>query len=93
MATLFRVFVLKELHRWQHETSPVEYLNSHPELCERLELESVPDQSTLRRMNKRFARDLRETNTNKNSRSESALIRFHSSIWSKPRITAPLNPL
>ncbi|WP_049897357.1 transposase [Halorubrum distributum] len=62
MDTLFRVFVLKELHGWQHETSLVEYLDSHPALCGRLELGTVPDQSTLwRTWNKRFTRDLRET--------------------------------
>ena len=62
MDTLFRVFVLKELHGWQHETSLVEYLDSHPALCERLELETAPDQSTLwRTWNERFTRDLRET--------------------------------
>ncbi len=49
MDILFRVFMLKELHGWQHETSLVEYLDSHPELCERLGLESAPNQSTLRR--------------------------------------------
>lgn len=62
MDTLFRVFVLKELHGWKHETSLLEYLGSHPELCERLELGTVPDQSTLwRTWNERFTRDLRET--------------------------------
>ena len=62
MDTLFRVFVLKELHGWKHETSLVEYLDSHPGLCGRLELGTVPDQSTLwRSWNERFTRDLRET--------------------------------
>ncbi|RLM49206.1 transposase [Halorubrum sp. Atlit-28R] len=62
MDTLFRVFVLKELHGWQHETSLVEYLDSHPGLCGRLELGMVPNQSTLwRSWNERFTRDLRET--------------------------------
>ncbi|WP_273837890.1 transposase [Halococcus sp. PRR34] len=62
MDILFRVFILKELHGWQHETSLVEYLNSHPGLCERLELETVPDQSTLwRTWNKRFTGNIRET--------------------------------
>ncbi|MBP1955933.1 hypothetical protein J2752_002864, partial [Halarchaeum rubridurum] len=41
------MFVLKELHGWTHETPLVEYLDSHPELCERLELGTAPDQSTL----------------------------------------------
>jgi len=35
METLFRVFVLKELHDWAHETTLVEYLGSSPEVCER----------------------------------------------------------
>ena len=62
MDTLFRVFVLKELHGWEHETALLEYLDSRPALCERLELETVPDQSTLwRTWNDRFTRDLRET--------------------------------
>jgi len=62
MDTLFRVFILKELHGWQHETSLVEYLDSHPELCERLGLESAPNQSTLwRTWNERFTGNLRET--------------------------------
>jgi len=62
MDTLFRVFVLKELHGWTHETSLVEYLDSNSGLCERLGLGMVPDQSTLwRTWNERFTRDLRET--------------------------------
>ncbi|RLM89139.1 transposase [Haloarcula sp. Atlit-7R] len=62
MDTLFRMFVLKELHGWEHETALLEYLDSHPELCGRLELGTVPDQSTLwRSWNERFTRELRET--------------------------------
>ncbi|GAA5434662.1 hypothetical protein Hjap01_04154 [Haloarcula japonica] len=62
MDTLFRVFVLKELHGWEHETALLKYLDSHPELRERLELESVPDQSTLwRSWHTRFTDGLRET--------------------------------
>lgn len=54
MDTLFRVFVLKELHGWDHETPLVEYLDSHSNLCEELGLDTVPDQSTLwRSWNKR----------------------------------------
>jgi hypothetical protein len=53
---------LKELHGWEHETELLDYLDSHPALRERLELETVPDQSTLwRRWNERFTRDIRET--------------------------------
>lgn len=47
MDTLFRLFVLKELHGWEHETPLVEYLDTNPDLRERLRFESVPDQSTL----------------------------------------------
>jgi len=62
MDTLFRMFVLKELHGWEHETAILEYLDSHPTLCKRLELGTVPDQSTLwRSWNERFTRELRET--------------------------------
>jgi hypothetical protein len=62
MDTLFRVFVLKELHGWEHETALLEYLDSHPGLCGHLELGTVPDQSTLwRSWNERFTRELRET--------------------------------
>jgi len=62
MDTLFRVFVLKELHGWEHETALLEYLDSHPGLCGHLELGTVPDQSTLwRSWNERFTRGLRET--------------------------------
>jgi hypothetical protein len=56
------VFVLKELHGWNHETALVEYLDSRPEFCERLELETIPDQSTLwRSWYNRFTAELRET--------------------------------
>ncbi|WP_425491839.1 transposase [Halohasta salina] len=62
MDTLFRVFVLKELHGWEHETSLYEYLKSCPELCERLGLETVPEQSTLwRSWHTRFTNALRKT--------------------------------
>ena len=62
METLLRVFVLKELHKWEHETALVSYLKNHPELCEQLGFESIPDQSTLwRSWHDRFTADLRET--------------------------------
>ena len=62
MPLLFRMFVLKELHGWDHETALVEYLDRHPELCEQLGVESIPDQSTLwRSWHTRFTEDLRET--------------------------------
>jgi hypothetical protein len=62
MDTLFRVFVLKELHGWEHETALVGYLESRPELHEQLGFETIPDQSTLwRSWHERFTADLRET--------------------------------
>lgn len=62
MEQLFRVFLLEELHGWTHETALVEYLQQFPEICERLGLETIPDQSTLwRTWNQRFMADLRET--------------------------------
>jgi IS4 transposase len=62
MDTLFRVFVLNELHGWTHETALVTYLTRRPDLREQLELETIPDQSTLwRSWNKRFTADLRST--------------------------------
>ena len=62
MDTLFRVFVLKELHGWEHETALVDYLGTRPELCEQLDFETIPDQSTLwRSWHERFTPDLRET--------------------------------
>lgn len=62
METLFRLFLLKECHGWDHETAFVEYLDQHPSLCDRLGLETVPDQSTLwRSWHQRFTADLCET--------------------------------
>ena len=62
MDTLFRVFVLKELHGWEHETALVGYLGNRPELCDQLGFETIPDQSTLwRSWHVRFTADLRET--------------------------------
>jgi len=62
METLFRLFLLKELYDWDHETALVEYLTKHPDLCDQLGLESVPDQSTLwRSWNHRFTADLQDT--------------------------------
>jgi IS4 transposase len=61
MDTLFRVFLLKDLHGWTHETALVEYLEPRPSLCDRLGLETIPDQSTLwRSWHKRFSSDLRD---------------------------------
>jgi hypothetical protein len=60
--TLFRAFVLKELHGWEHETALIEYFNHRLELREQLGLETVPDQSTLwRSWHNRFTAAFRET--------------------------------
>ena len=62
MDTLFRVFLLKECHGWEHETDLMEYLEGRPALCKQLDLERVPDQSTLwRSWHERFTTDLRRT--------------------------------
>ena len=62
MPQLFRVFLLKKIHGWDHETALVEYLRQHSETRRSLGFDSVPDQSTLwRSWNKRFSADLRET--------------------------------
>lgn len=62
MDTLFRVFVLKELHGWEHETPLREYLESQPKFCESLGLETLPNQSTpWHSWHMRFTDDLRET--------------------------------
>jgi len=62
MAQLFRLFLLKELHGWNHETALLTYLTQHPDLRAQLNIETVPDQSTLwRTWNERFTADLRET--------------------------------
>ena len=62
MDTLFRVFVLKTLHGWEHETALIEYLECRPTLCEQLGLEGVPDQSTLwHSWHNRFTAELRST--------------------------------
>jgi len=62
MAQLFRLFLLRELHGWTHETALVTYLTHYPELNEQLALETIPDQSTLwRSWHNRFTAKLRET--------------------------------
>ncbi len=61
MVLLMRLFLLKELHGWNHETALVEYLQQRPSLCHRLNVESIPDQSTLWRSWKyRFTTDLKD---------------------------------
>lgn len=61
MSQLTRVFLLKELHGWDHETVLVDYLQQRPALCRRLDFDAVPDQSTLwRTWHHRFTATLRE---------------------------------
>jgi len=60
--TLFRLFLLKELYGWDHETALIEHLECRSALSEQLGLASVPDQSTLwRSRRKRFTAELRST--------------------------------
>ncbi|RBI60526.1 transposase [halophilic archaeon] len=62
MEQLVRTFVLKELHGWENESALAEQLDQHPLLCEHLDFENVPDQSTLwRTWHHRFTHGLRET--------------------------------
>lgn len=62
MESLFRAFVLKECHGWDHETPLVKYLDQRPVFCEQLGLATIPEQSTLwRSWHKRFTANLRET--------------------------------
>ena len=62
MEQLVRVFLLKELHGWEHESALVEYLHQCSSVRKYLDFESVPDQSTLwRTWHRRFATELRET--------------------------------
>jgi IS4 transposase len=62
MEQLFRAFLIKALHGWAHETALVTHLENHPDLRQRLDFQTVPDQSTLwRSWNKRFSADLHET--------------------------------
>jgi len=62
MPQLFRAFLLKEIHSWNHETALVEYLRQHPGPRHSLGFDSLPDQSTLwRSWHTRFNDELRET--------------------------------
>ena len=59
---LFRVFLIRGLYGWTHETALVTYLQQRPSLCQELGFTSVPDQSTLwRSWHQRFTAELRET--------------------------------
>lgn len=62
MKQLFRVFIIKELNGWTHETALVEYLRKMPSIRRQLGFDSLPNQSTLwRTWHQRFTVDLRET--------------------------------
>ncbi len=64
MRLLFRVFLLKEVHGWEHETALLEYLAQQPSTQHQLGFETLPNQSTLwRTWHYRFPTDLRETIT------------------------------
>jgi len=83
MDTLFRVFVLKELHGWAHETAVVDYLDRFSDVRDRLGLEIVPDQSTLwRSWNNRFTANLRET---VETAARTILVKAQSAGVSAPR--------
>ena len=83
MDTLFRMFVLKELHGWEHETALAGYLGNAPVVCDQLGVEAVPDQSALwRSWNTRFTAELRET---VGTTARTLLIRAQNAEVSVPR--------
>jgi hypothetical protein len=62
MEQLVRLFLVKELHGWQHETAVRTYLEDSPNLQLLLGFETLPDQATLwRSWHHRFTPDLRST--------------------------------
>ena len=62
MPQLVRLFLLKEIHGWDHETALLTFLRQRPELRCDLGFERMPDQSTVwRSWHQRFTSDLRET--------------------------------
>ncbi|WP_227378838.1 transposase [Haladaptatus halobius] len=62
MVLLIRLFLLKELHGWEHETALIEHLQQRSSLCHHLNLEMIPDQATLWRSWKyRFTTELKDT--------------------------------
>ena len=84
MDALFRVFILKECHEWDHETALVEYLDHRSALCEQLGFESLPDQSTVwRSWHKCFTADLRET---VETASRTILIKAQNAGVAVPRV-------
>ncbi|RLM53493.1 transposase [Halobellus sp. Atlit-31R] len=62
MPQLVRLFLLKEIHGWDHETALLTFLRQRPELRCDLGFERIPDQSTVwRSWHQRFTAELRET--------------------------------
>jgi len=58
---LMRLFLLKEIHGWDHETALLTFLQQRPALQRDLGFERMPNQSTLwRSWHERFSVDLRE---------------------------------
>ena len=83
MSELFRLFLLKELHGWDHETALVKFLDHHSWLYDQLCLETIPDQSTLWcSWHKRFTADLRET---VETAARTILIKAHNAGVAVPR--------
>ncbi|WP_135823202.1 transposase [Halostella litorea] len=61
MPQLVRLFLLKEIHGWDHETALLTFLRQRPALQRDLGFESIPNQSTVwRSWHERFTADLRE---------------------------------
>jgi len=61
MSQLVRLFLLKEIHGWDHETALLTFLQQRPALRRDLGFERMPNQSTVwRSWHERFSVDLRE---------------------------------
>ena len=61
MPQLVRLFLLKEIHGWNHETALLTFLQQRPALRRDLGFERMPNQSTVwRSWHERFSVDLRE---------------------------------
>lgn len=61
MPQLLRLFLLKEIHGWDHETALLTFLQQRPVLRRDLGFERIPNQSTLwRSWHERFTADLRK---------------------------------
>jgi hypothetical protein len=61
MPQLVRLFLLKEIHGWDHETALLTFLQQRPALRRDLGFERMPNQSTVwRSWHERFTADLRK---------------------------------